>query len=124
VSLTTNAGALSLTPILLVLTVLLALFLAAIIRTPPWTPEQESEPASQPSQFSQPEPASDPPTAPLPRRVAGGSGWVAPVTGELTFHPGTILPSVMLPGTIQPPRVSGGPPWEPAPKPPPRWLQT
>ena len=123
-SLTTTADALSLTSILLVLAVLLALFLAAIIRTPPWIPEQEPEPASPPSQFSQPEPASDPPTAPLPRRVAGGSGWVAPVTGELALHPSTILPSVVLPGTIQRPRVSGGPPWGPAPMPPPGPLPT
>jgi hypothetical protein len=113
VSLTTPVDAMSLT--LILLTVLLALFLAVIIRTPSWVPKQEPEPASQPSQAGL---ASDPPTAPLPRRVAGESGWIAPVTGELAFRPGTIVPSPTLPGTIQPPRVSGGPPWEPAPAPP------
>jgi hypothetical protein len=113
VSLTTPTEAMSLT--LILLAVLLALFLAAIIRTPPWVPTQEPEPAGQPGR---PELASDPPTAPLPRRIAGGSGWVAPATGELAFRPGAIVPSVTVPGTIQPPRVSGGPPWEPAPQPP------
>ena len=112
-SLTTPSYAVSLT--LILLTLLLALFLAAIVRTPPWVPKQEPESAGQ---SSQPEFAGDPPTAPLPRRVAGESGWIAPVTGELSFRPGTILPSVTVPGTIQPPRVSGGPPWEPAPRPP------
>jgi hypothetical protein len=100
---------------LILLTLLLALFLATIIRTPPWVPKQEPEPAGQPGP---PELASDPPTAPLPRRIAGESGWVAPATGELTFRPATMAPSGTLPGTIQPPRVSGEPPWEPAPPPP------
>jgi len=42
--------------------------------------------------------------SPLPRRVAGQSGVVAHPSGP--------------PGVIRPARVSGGPPWEPAPKPP------
>jgi hypothetical protein len=116
VSLTTPTEAMSLT--LIVLTVLLALFLAAIIRTPPWVPQQEPEPAGPPSR---PELAGDPPTAPLPRRIAGESGWVAPATGEPTYRPGAIVPSVTVPGTIQPPRVSGRPPWGPAPQPPSRY---
>jgi hypothetical protein len=116
VSLTTPTEAMSLT--LILLTVLLALFLAAIIRTPPWVPKQEPEPAGQPSR---PELANDPPTAPLPRRIAGESGWVAPATGELTVRSGAIVPNVSIPGTIRPPRVSGGPPWEPAPQPPGRY---
>jgi hypothetical protein len=46
----------------------------------------------------------EPGVAPLPRRVAGQSGVVAYPSGP--------------PGVIRPARVSGGPPWEPAPKPP------
>ena len=45
--------------------------------------------------------------APLPRRVAGESGWAAPANGELK----------VVPDVSQPPRVSGSPPWGPAPKP-------
>ena len=99
------AAALSLT--LVLLTALLALSIVAIVRAEPWIPgppEQESA-----GQFSQPEPMSEPHTAPLPRRVAGESGWVA--ADELP----------LLPEVIGRPGVSGSPPWDPAPKPPGAW---
>jgi hypothetical protein len=50
------------------------------------------------------EPGNEAATSPLPRRVAGQSGVVAHPAGP--------------PGVIRPAQVSGGPPWEPAPKPP------
>jgi hypothetical protein len=92
--------------IFILLTVLLALCMAAILRSPPWTPQHagDDEPASQPRP---PAPAAKPPTAPLPRRVAGESGRVAPATGQTDA----------VPDVIQPSRVSGSPPWGPAPEP-------
>lgn len=90
------------------MTVLLALSLAAIVRSPPWTPEHaEQESAGQPGP---PEPTAGPPAGQLPRRLPGESGRVAPANGEPVFTP----------DASQPPRVSGGPPWGPAPKPPDR----
>ena len=100
--------------IFILLTVLLALCMAAILRSPPWTPQHAGgdEPASR---SGLPAPAAEPVMAPLPRRVAGESGWAAPANGELK----------VVPDVSQPPRVSGSPPWGPAPKPqgiPPRDL--
>jgi len=54
------------------------------------------------------EPGHEPATSPLPRRVAGQSGWVAYPAGE-PAHPLDVIQSL---------KVSGDPPWEPAPKPP------
>ena len=89
----------------ILLTVLLALFMAAILRSPPWTPQHAGqESASQPAPQ---EPTAGPPKAPLPRRVAGESGRAAPANGELK----------PVPDVTQLARVSGGPPWAPAPKP-------
>jgi hypothetical protein len=50
------------------------------------------------------EPGNETVLSPLPRRVAGQSGVVAHPAGP--------------PGVIRRARVSGGPPWEPAPEPP------
>jgi hypothetical protein len=50
------------------------------------------------------EPGNETAISPLPRRVAGESGVVAHPSGP--------------PGVIRSARVSGGPPWGPAPKPP------
>jgi len=50
------------------------------------------------------EPGNERVMSPLPRRVAGQSGVVAHPAGP--------------PGVIRRARVSGGPPWEPAPEPP------
>jgi hypothetical protein len=103
--------------ILVLLTALLALSLAGIVRAQPGTPgAPDQEPARQLTQLTQPELASDPPTAPLPRRVAGQSGRTARGTGDLSFLPGVIEPYSA--GAIEPPRVSGGPPWPPASEPP------
>jgi hypothetical protein len=53
------------------------------------------------------EPGPAPAASPLPRRVAGQSGRVAYLAGD---------PLRPL-GVIEPLKVSGAPPWEPAPKP-------
>ena len=108
------AAALSLT--LVLLTALLALSITAIVRAEPWIPGSP-EPESA-GQFSQPEPMSEPPTAPLPRRVAGESGRVAGEPGRVSRAPGEQPP---LPGVIGRPGVSGSPPWDPAPRPPGAW---
>ena len=50
------------------------------------------------------EPGKEPVIFPLPRRVAGQAGVLAYGAAP--------------PGVIRPAGVSGGPPWEPAPKPP------
>jgi hypothetical protein len=101
---------------LVVLTAFLALSITTIVRAEPWIPGP-AEPESA-GQFSQSEPVSEPPTAPLPRRVAGESGWVAGESGRVPRAPGEQPP---LPGVIGRPGVSGSPPWEPAPKPPGVW---
>jgi hypothetical protein len=68
--------------ILILMTVLLGLSLAAIVRSPPWTPDHAGqEPASEPDQ---PESAAGRHAGALPRRAPGESGWVAPANGELT----------------------------------------
>lgn len=62
------------------------------------------------------EPGAAPAASPLPRRVAGQSGRVAPVAGDPVrpLAGGPVRP----PDVIQQLKVSGAPPWEPAPKPP------
>lgn len=108
------AAAISLT--LVLLTALLALSITAIVRAEPWIPSPpEQEPAGQ---FSAPGTMSEPPTAPLPRRVAGESGWVAGESGRAARAPGE---PASPPGVIGRPGVSGSPPWDPAPKPPGAW---
>jgi hypothetical protein len=51
----------------------------------------------------------------LPRRVAGQSGRIAGQPGRVAIIAGDPL---HLLGVIEPLKVSGAPPWEPAPKPP------
>jgi hypothetical protein len=68
---------------LVLMTVLLALSMIAIARAEPWAPS-----SPEPESPGEPEPAGDLPAAPLPRRVAGESGWVAGVgASELTYLP-------------------------------------
>jgi hypothetical protein len=62
------------------------------------------------------EPGLAPAASPLPRRVAGQSGRVAP-TADDALRPKTGDPLRPL-GVIPSLTVSGAPPWEPAPKPP------
>jgi hypothetical protein len=108
------AAALSLT--LVLLTALLALSIAAVVRAEPWIPGPPEQEAA--GQFSPPATMSEPPTAPLPRRVAGESGWVAGESGRAARAPGELSSP---PGVIGRPGVSGSPPWDPAPKPPGTW---
>jgi hypothetical protein len=61
------------------------------------------------------EPGLDSAASPLPRRVAGQSGRVAPMAGDaLRSMAGDALRPL---GVIPSLTVSGAPPWEPAPKP-------
>jgi hypothetical protein len=89
-----------------VLTLLLVIFVAAIVRSPAGTPSPAGQDAA--DQGYRQEPGGEPPTGPLPRRVAGQSGRTARTPGELP------LPR----DVVRAPRVSGAPPWGPAPKPP------
>jgi len=86
------------------LAVLLVLSLAAVITSLPRTDSPPAEGAGAGPDL--PRPAPGPPASPLPRRAAGQSGVV--YAGD----------PARPPGVIQVPRVSGGPPWGPAPKPP------
>ena len=104
-----------------VLILLLAASLLAVIRTPPWTgttaedtpgpltghepvPAGAAEPLPQRIRYASAEPGA----APLPVRAPGQSGWTAPAS------PSAVPP----PDGSWRPRVSGGPPWNPAPRPP------
>jgi hypothetical protein len=88
-----------------ILALLLVIFVAAIARSPAWTPGASQDGADQgvPQEY-----ADDAATGPLPRRVVGQSGRIARGPGELTLSP----------DVVRAPRVSGGPPWGPAPRPP------
>jgi hypothetical protein len=104
-----------------VLILLLAVSLLAVIRMPPWTgTTAEDTPGSRPGQEPAPggpgDPlpqharyaSAEPGGVPLPVRAPGQSGWTAPAAPS----PGP------LPDGSWRPRVSGGPPWGPAPRPP------
>jgi hypothetical protein len=86
------------------LAVLLALALAAVITSPPQTDSPPTNGGD--AEPYLPKHAAEPPAPALPRRIAGQSGVAYPA-GDPT-HP---------PGMTWPPRVSGGPPWGPAPMP-------
>jgi hypothetical protein len=62
------------------------------------------------------EPGPAPAASPLPRRVAGQSGRVAYLAGD-PARPLAADPARPV-AVIQQLKVSGAPPWEPAPKPP------
>jgi len=86
------------------LAALLALSLAAVIRSPPQPPSPPAENAG--AEPGLPGPGHQPPASPLPRHVAGRHR-AAYTVGD-PAHP---------PGAIRPPRASSVPPWGPAPKP-------
>lgn len=103
------------------LILLLAASLLAVIRMPPWTgttaedtpgpltgqervPADGTEPLPQRVRYA----AAEPGAGPLPVRAPGQSSWTAPVS------PSAVPP----PDGSWRPRVSGGPPWDPAPRPP------
>jgi hypothetical protein len=104
-----------------VLILLLAASLLAVIRMPPWTgtttEDTPGPPAGQePARAGPPGPfpqhaqyaPAEPGAASLPVRAPGQSGWTAPAA------PSAVPP----PDGSWRPRVSGGPPWGPAPRPP------
>jgi hypothetical protein len=81
-----------------------AAVIAEALRPPAGSPPAE-ETGGEPDQR---EPGLAPTAFPLPRRVAGQSGRVAYLASD-PVHPLGVIPSL---------KVSGAPPWEPAPKPP------
>ena len=104
-----------------VLLLLLAASLLAVIRMPPWTgTTTEDTPgplaSQEPARAGPPDPLpqrtryalAKPGAAPLPVRAPGRSGRTAPAA------PSGVPP----PDGSWRPRVSGGPPWGPAPRPP------
>jgi hypothetical protein len=104
-----------------VLILLLAASLQAVIRMPPWTgTTTEDTPGplagQEPARAGPPDPfpqraqyaPAEPGAARLPVRAPGQSGWTAPAA------PSAVPP----PDGSWRPRVSGGPPWGPAPRPP------
>ena len=111
-----SAAVLSLIALLILL---LALTLVTVIRLPPWTGSPAAEETLDeegimdeehtPDKAGQREPkhARPAPPPPLPRRAPGQSGRVA-------YPAGDALGALDV---IRPPRVSGCPPWEPAPTP-------
>jgi len=100
------------------LILLLAASLLAVIRMPPWTGSTADDnsgplPGPEPPPIASADPRPPrvrypPGAAPLPVRAPGRSGWIAPAAA------GQVPP----PDGSWRPRVSGGPPWDPAPRPP------
>jgi hypothetical protein len=115
-------GALSL--FLILLTVLLVMFIGAVIVAPLQVPRSDTPQNHRATGPPLPLPGRPPPAASsrtLPRRqppvtapVAAVNGWSSADedTGEL----GT--PQPLMPDRISRPKVSGTPPWGPAPRPP------
>ena len=85
------------------LAALLALSLAAVITSPPRADSPPAEGGDEEPDL--PRHVAEPPASPLPHRIAGQSGVV--YAGNPARPPGVIRPS----------RVSGAPPWGPAPEP-------
>ncbi|MGN6174470.1 MAG: hypothetical protein ACTHPS_16250 [Streptosporangiaceae bacterium] len=113
--------------LVLFLALLLVLFIYAVIRVPPELADSQEQPV-----LDLPEPPPSAPTASAPQPL--------PVRRPRTLAPPVPAPAVPAPAVpafggpsnggyaarhatvavpvITPPKVSGGPPWEPAPKPP------
>ncbi len=118
--------------LVLFLALLLVLFIYAVIRVPPELADSQEQPV-----LDQPEPPPSAPTAPAPQPL--------PVRRPRTLAPPVAAPAVPAPAVPAPaapafggpsnggyaarhatvavpvitaPKVSGGPPWGPAPKPP------
>jgi hypothetical protein len=91
------------------LTFLLAATLFTVIRLPPWTASPAAEDTQDEAGHWEPKHARPAqPPAPLPHRAPGQSG-------RAPGQPGRIAPAS---SPVLPPEVSGGPPWDPAPRPP------
>jgi hypothetical protein len=107
--------------LLTAMTVLLVLCLIAVILAPA---QRAAAGAAHEYQAAVPQPPRQPPAAPtppLPRKqpaatalAVGFHGWSASANETTEF--GALQP--LLPIGIERLKVSGGPPWEPAPKPP------
>ena len=96
-----------------VLTLLLVMFIGAVVRTPPGAAD-----SPQPPEFNAPAPR--PPPRPLfvmwpEAAVSADAGGRSARAGYRPRHAGALKPELMVASGLQ---VPGGPPWEPAPKPP------
>jgi hypothetical protein len=95
-----------------VLTLLLVIFIGVVVRTPSGTAG-----SPQPPEFSAPAPP--PPPRPLsvrwPEAVVSAGAGGDPRVGYRPRHAVALKPELMVAGRL---RVPGGPPWDPAPKPP------
>ena len=96
-----------------VLTLLLVVFIGVVVRTPSGAAD-----STQPPESSAPAPPPRP--RPLFVRwpgavVSAGAGGRSAHAGYRPRHAGALKPELMVAGRLQ---VPGGPPWEPAPKPP------
>jgi hypothetical protein len=100
------------------MTLLLVMFLGAVIAAPPPSPGSPAPPALEVQAL----PAAQAPTlAPLPRQqpratapAAGAAGWSADADNAAS-HDGAPMP---VDSSVRRREVSGSPPWGPAPKPP------
>src|SRR5712691_7677188 len=94
---------------LALLVLLLLAMLVAVFRLPPWTPqgrEDDEQSLQVPAATDRPAPAPPAPHDPDAARRPGQTGYRA------RHGPGH------QPGTDDPPKVTGSPPWGPAPRPP------
>jgi hypothetical protein len=97
------------------LVALLAVSITAVIRTPPESPSQAEPEADE--LFAEPDLAqpliqAEPvPALPLPKRVPAAAGAMA-------GHVVQSVPEDYAGRHVRPPKVSGQPPWGPAPRPP------
>jgi hypothetical protein len=104
--------------VLVFLTLLLVMFLGAVIAAPPAFPGSAAPPVLE--VHALPTVQAPAPPAPLPRRqpratapAAGAAGW--PADGDAASHDAAPIPAHH---SVRRPQVSGSPPWGPAPKPP------
>ena len=125
------------------LTLLLAASVLVVIRQPPWIPPPPAEetggqhaglesvdrrPAYPGPSYGRhsaglaagpvARPLAGQGAAPLPVRQPGQSGWSRPMPGGLAGPEDLVGPEELVGPNDGPPRVAGGPPWGPAPRPP------
>jgi hypothetical protein len=105
--------------LVLFLALLLVLFIYAVIRVPPELAESQEQPV-----LDLPAPPPPAPTAPAPQPLPVrrprtlASPAPAPAFGGSSNGGYAARHATVAVPVITPPKVSGGPPWGPAPKPP------
>ncbi len=96
--------------VLIAMTLLLVMFLAAVVLAPP-------EPHSSPAQPKHRAPAAPPPL-PTRRPPASAPTWAAAGWSGANDATQEFRALVPMQSTVDRPKVSGKPPWAPAPRPP------